>query len=403
MLKRLFGLKALLIAAVCLALHFETYALDVELEHVPASTGEKTGLPTEDKPPLPFELHGDFTPYLQYRDKTRIAGESISSETGSGFAANIALSFEPIRDGSVFLRAHAGEGDGADYGLDDTTALHADLNTLNDDNPEEGGIDLLEAFYEHHFLDEVLGITFGKTEGLRFLDGNAFANDEYTQFVGKAFVNNPVLDAENEYAPLAAFTGAPSEMVNLAAVVQSSSYPLADEAFQKDESTQLFRRPFVGGQLEITPGHGTLGGAYRLYGWLQNYEHARIDRDGETRGWGVGTSVDQTLSETVGVFGRAAYSNKDVYAVPVFLSGGINLTGIIPARENDTIGIGYAAMHSNSALPSCSTESQVEAYYRFRFNDHFSLSTHLQLVANPQGDAANNDIIGGMVRLSGAF
>ena len=46
-------------------------------------------------------------------------------------------------------------------------------------------------------------------------------------------VNNPVLDSEDEYAPLLALRAVPSEQLALAFVVQSSSRPLLDEEQQK--------------------------------------------------------------------------------------------------------------------------------------------------------------------------
>ncbi len=70
------------------------------------------------------------------------------------------------------------------------------LNTIADDNTAGGNdtnVNLLEAHYTHEFFDEAFSVTAGKAQFLLYLDGNAFANNERQQFVGKPFVNNSVL------------------------------------------------------------------------------------------------------------------------------------------------------------------------------------------------------------------
>ena len=78
--------------------------------------------------------------------------------------------------------------------------LLANLNTIADDNSggNDTGLNLLEAHYTHEFFDKTLNVTAGKAKSLLFLDGNAFANNDRKQFVGKPFVNNSVLDSESE-------------------------------------------------------------------------------------------------------------------------------------------------------------------------------------------------------------
>ena len=176
-----------------------------------------------------LSIHGGVVGYYQGASKTKIGGMHFENPDGAGFAADLELAFEPIENGEFYLRLHAGEGDGADKELEVEGALFADLNTINDDNPGDGDMDLLEAFYTHSFCDDRFFFSIGKTEPVVFIDDNELANDEVAQFVGKPFVNDPVLDSEDEFGPLTAVGLSLSEEVLLVALMQSSSRPLAEE------------------------------------------------------------------------------------------------------------------------------------------------------------------------------
>ena len=86
-------------------------------------------------------------------------------------------------------------------------------------------LNLLDAYYTHEFFDKTLKVTGGKAKNLMFLDGNAFANNEKQQFVGKPFVNNSVLDSESEYTPLLEMELKPTELLALSLVATSTSRP----------------------------------------------------------------------------------------------------------------------------------------------------------------------------------
>lgn len=67
-------------------------------------------------------------------------------------------------------------------------SLEADVRHINGSNRNY----LLEAWYAHTFAfaaDNTLQITGGIIDPTRYVDGNAFANDEYTQFMSEVLVN----------------------------------------------------------------------------------------------------------------------------------------------------------------------------------------------------------------------
>ena len=319
-----------------------------------------------------------------------------------------------VEDGEFFVRIHAGNGTGADRGgrgKSPADVLLANLNTVADDNSDEGsdsGIRLLEAHYTHGFFDGQLTVTGGKGEQLGFLDDNAFANDEGRQFVGKPFVNNTVLDSENEFTPLIGVRFTPVEILALSLVGASTSRPYVEGSplagDSKSKYDNVFSTPFVGGQVALSPKFGGLEGNYRLYGWYAGYDHARLDRDrnfiaGEKdKGWGVGISADQQLSEMIGLFGRAAYNNEDVYVVKWEASGGLNVKGLIPGRDEDEIGLGIAALVPDSRFARDDPEVHLELYYRIAVTENLAFTPDLQYVFNPGGNSDNDGVFAGMIR-----
>ncbi len=360
-----------------------------------------------------LSIHGGVVSYYQAGSSADIntdnGWEHFANPDGAGYVADIELGWEPINNGSFYLRIHAGEGngaDGGDGGLEDTGALFADLNTINDDNPDDSEVDVLEAYYTQTLFDEMLSVSFGKTEPFVFVDDNEFANDEASQFVGKPFVNNPMFDSEDEYGPILALSFNPKlfkplKDVTFTALVQSSSYPRNEGTNQKTKDiwSNFFRRPLVAGQITYSPTIRGMSGNYRIYGWVQTYDHERIgNKTGTDEGWGVGISCDQYLTEKIGLFGRFGYQNDEVYEAPIFYSIGAFLKGIIPKRENDEIGIGLAGLKANHAFADHDTEFHTEGYYKFHITDNFAITCDLQYVADPRGNTSNDNIWAGMIR-----
>jgi hypothetical protein len=158
-----------------------------------------------------LETHGGAVLYYQGSQVSQLNGEYANSPSGAGFTADLELTWKPalplVENGIFYARIHAGDGTGADRGgqpNNPVNVLLANLNTIADDNSggNDTGLNLLEAHYTHQFFDKTLSVTGGKANTLLFLDGNAFANNDKKQFVGKPFVNNSVLDSESEYTPL---------------------------------------------------------------------------------------------------------------------------------------------------------------------------------------------------------
>ena len=281
-----------------------------------------------------LEIHGGAVLYYQDSRTDELDGAKADSPSGAGFTADLELTWKPalplVEDGKFYARIHAGDGTGADRGgqpNNPVNVLLANLNTIADDNTggNDTSLNLLEAYYTQEFFDKTLSVTGGKAKNLLFLDGNAFANNEKKQFVGKAFVNNSVLDSESEYTPLIGGEFKPVELLAFSLVGTSTSRPNVEGTPLSDTSKSkydnVFSTPFLGSQVTVSPKFGELEGNYRLYGWYAGYNHSKLDSDRnfiagqKDKGWGVGISADQQVTPMIGLFGRFGWNNDDVYVV----------------------------------------------------------------------------------------
>jgi hypothetical protein len=364
-----------------------------------------------------LEIHGGAILYYQDSRTDELDGAKADSPSGAGFTADLELTWKPalplVEDGKFYVRIHAGDGTGADRGgrpNNPVNVLLANLNTIADDNSggNDSGLNLLEAHYTHEFFDKTLNVTGGKAKSLLFLDGNAFANNDRKQFVGKPFVNNSVLDSESEYTPTIGGEFKPTGLLAFSVVGTSTSRPnvegtpLADTA--KSKYDNVFSTPFLGGQMTVSPKFGELEGNYRLYGWYAGYNHSKLDSDRnpidgkKDKGWGIGISADQQLTRMIGLFGRFGRNNDDVYVVQWEASGGVNLKGLIPGRDEDNLGLGFAALAPGDRYDRNDPEYHLELYYRIAVTENLAFSPDLQYVWNPGGDSSNDGIFAGMVR-----
>ncbi len=366
-----------------------------------------------------LEIHGGVRLYYQGASAGTIDGQDFSNPSGAGYNADLELTFKPDEKGEFYMRLHSGAGTGADKLFDEADEpLFANLNTLADDNPDtEGTFKTLEAYYTRDFLNGRVNLVVGKTEPFIMIDDNEYANDETTQFVGKPFVNNPILDPEDIFAPMIGLTLIPADGFEVDAVVQSNdtagiTYD-GKEWVQKEKSVydNVFDQPFYALQLKYSPEFNGLKGNYRIYFWDDSADHIKIgeqtdnpNRKPETDdGWGVGVSFDQQIAQNVGLFFRAAYGNDEVYEVEKFVSLGASINGLLDSRPDDTLGVGVAALIPNDKLKNDDTEYHFEAYYRMALSNNFFITPDLQYVVNPHGNSDNDNIFAGMVRAEFSF
>ena len=148
-------------------------------------------------------------------------------------------------------------------------------------------INLREAWLRTELFGQRLALTAGRLDLTNYFDQNAFANDESTQFISDALVNNQMLGlASNGTGVAAEFdpkTGLPVQ-VRLPAE-QHDATNLSDSMYTLSEVGYTFT-PFALPE-----------GSYRVWFRTDNTRRDAIRK-------GVGLSLDQKLTNVVGLFAR---------------------------------------------------------------------------------------------------
>jgi hypothetical protein len=220
-----------------------------------------------------------------------------------------------------------------------------------------------EAWLRTELAHQKLGLSIGRIDVTTHFDRNAAANDETTQFISDALVNNPVLGlASNGFGTVAEWD--PKKSWNFKLGLQQSTDPtnqlgsLADSMFRLAEF-EYIARPF-----------GLPEGHYRVWGRSDNSGGLGY-RDG------YGVSIDQTVGQAITLFAR--YGNGEVGDIPgklFFYSGGVEFGAPHTFNPGDFWGIGLAHQDYEEG-PS---EKIAEVFYNLNLTTHLRSSFMLQYV-----------------------
>ena len=241
-------------------------------------------------------------------------------------------------------------------------------------------LNLREAWLRTEFFGQRLALTAGRLDLTNYFDRNAAANDETTQFLSDALVNNQMLGlAVNGTGVVADFD--PKNALSFRFGVQQSN-PAATSL--SDSIYSLAEVGYTATPFSLPEGH------YRVWFRANNGE-VESKR-------AVGVSLDQKLSPFVTLFGRYGTQqlpgDRDHYA-----SAGLGFSNGIVFNPLDTWGIGYAQMD----LATGDRERLTEGYYNFQLTDRLRLSFTLQHVLDSPGDTSKFGYLLPGVRLQAAF
>lgn len=236
------------------------------------------------------------------------------------------------------------------------------LNLLNGQTARlsNNQLSVREAWLRTELAHQKLGVSVGRLDLTTHFDRNVGANDETTQFISDALVNNPVLGlSSNGFGIVADYD--PKTSFNFKVGYQQSN---------PETGSSLHDSAFTLAEVEYTAHVGRLGeGHYRLWG--------RSDNSSGSRRSAYGLSVDQKISSSVTLFGR--YGNGEVADIPgkeFFYSGGVQFGAPHTIHPNDYWGIGIS--HTDFELgPS---EKLAEGYYNLYLTGHLRASFMLQYV-----------------------
>ncbi len=314
------------------------------------------------------------------------------------FSYTLDLNFEaPVsKTGKVVIAFEAGNGKGVNDNMPSLSISNYDayITEVNSgiDTPGVVTPSVSQVYYEGKYFDGFLGVKAGKIDVHACHDDNAYANDETDQFITGMFVRStgsifPELDTY--YAPGVSLTLSPSEMFDFTVTGANGN----GSGFE-----DVFSHAYTAGQVNVKPKFLGNDGNYRFYYIYDARKYTEIGSGKTANNNGFGLSLDQNISEGIGLFAR--YSSQDdsidENLVKSSVSGGVSVSGKMWKRDNDVIGVAYGILNVNDksshAAANPGDEGHFEVYYKVGFSDHFTLTPDLQVVTNAGGDAGQDTI-----------
>jgi len=290
---------------------------------------------------------------------------------------------------------------------------------VNGDAMPRNSIVVTELWYEQSMFDGKFLVRVGKmdiTGGFEChgcpvaFDSSFFANDETTQFLNSALVNNPTIPFPDYALGIAAFYNPVGQWYLSAAVVDA----------QNDFRETGFKTTFCGEDYffyifetgiapQISSSKGPLQGVYRVGLWNDPQPKANTDYANAGKSYrddvGFYLSCDQMLikenadpedNQGLGAFLRYGYANSKRNDITNFWSIGFQYQGLIEGRDDDVLGVGFAqGIFSNSASTTYTEdyESVLELYYNAQVTPWLNISPCAQYVANPGGSKTVSDAV----------
>ena len=330
-----------------------------------------------------------------------------SDQKEKGFAEgsfDLLFISSPLLYTTFFIDIEAIGGNGPDDIIGSFSGLNDDSGSLQDDD----GVDRLsvrEVWLQSFLLDERLRLVGGKIDLTNYFDSNTVANDETTQFITSAFVNNPTMEVPENGPGIVAFFDT-RKGLTFGLGLQSdddSGFGITDDIYAIAEVG--YRSHWFFNQ----------EGNYRLWGRING---------GRDDNKGFGLSIDQNLSTRLTAFARfganevnGGLSDVDYTGVVGFLrsrfpsggfadnlatrlqdltdrdlgpndadfasawSVGLRLRSPFFSRVNDEIAVAFGSVDAVGG----DDESAAEIYYKYQINDHFAVTPNFQAIFDPAG------------------
>lgn len=378
------------------AMQKELYQLKQRLEELEKNkeTPERGGASTLDDIANKVTFSGIISGAYQYESVNGVPG---ADDFGRGaLPIQGELSVNPTGTDEIFFKFGFAAGNGLNtekhvFAMAPWAAdLEDDVKNINGRNRDY----LLTAWYKHKFTlaeEHTLGITGGIIDATDYLDGNRYANDEYTQFMNEALVNGP-----QAFLPSYDIGGALEWEIGKLAIKG-----VIMGVGENDEGNAYnFYGVQVGYTLETPIGEGT----YRVIVDATSDDFSDPDGQNKESLKGGIISFDQALGEILGVWIRFGWSDdKAIINFKDLYSGGIDISGKLWGREQDNIGIGYA--HLSGGNQDIDRTQVAEGYMRFGLNEIFALTLDVQYLDDKYKQGAGDNVDGWItgIRLTAEF
>lgn len=265
-------------------------------------------------------------------------------------SSHIFFTLNPTENDEIFVNASIAFGNGITekteregYSLATTAD---DLEDYLKDINDTGRDYLLEAYYQKTIGN--LTITGGLIDSTAFIDANNYANDELSQFLNSAFVNNPiaVLPSYNPglYISYKISNGYSVSGIYMQNKPDKGNVGVVEIEYETDK---ISLRPYY----------------FYLFGTEEDK--------------GFGLSGDYTFNDKLGFFFRVGNSNVDY---DYFISGGFQVNNIL---FDDYFGFGYGYIKGDSGVENISVS---EVYYTINLNPYIAVTGDIQYMDESKSD-----------------
>ena len=312
-----------------------------------------------------LSINGVLSGALQCQQLTADSTGEDACKLGIPFQPE--LTYRPSQNDILFLKL----GFAAGNGLNDVSPFNlstwgADLHDDVINVSGSGRSYFLEAWYSHVFEignEQSIGLTLGIIDASQFLDQNAYANDEYNQFMNPALSNAP-----NTFFP--------SYDLGVAGEWHRGKWTFTGALMEVHQLTGPDKYTFYGIQARYTL-ETTLGtGHYRV---LLNGDRDFIDEAGASKQKNdlLIISIDQQFGDSIGVFTRMGWrlDNEPINYRAVY-TGGIDISGLSWGRLLDNIGIALGYMYGGNTR--IIRTRLAEAYYRMVITPKLAFTADIQ-------------------------
>jgi len=268
---------------------------------------------------------------------------------------------------------------------------------VNADAIGNRAMDVKQLFYEGALFGDNLTFMAGKIDFTGVFDCSAYADDECSQFLNAAFVDNPTIPFP-AYSLGAVLTFNPSESCYLMWGIADAQADGRETGFRTtfhDEDYFLYMLE-AGVTPELDSTNGSLPGTYRAGLWNDSQPKANSDGLKNYRDdVGFYLSFDQMFakenddpqdSQGLGAFLRYGCANSDKNDIVDFRGVGFQYQGLIEGRDNDVLGAGFAqGIFSNSASAAYTQDNErvFEVYYNAEVTPSMNISPNIQYIINP--------------------
>jgi len=304
---------------------------------------------------------------------------------------------------SVYLLIEGGWPD--EEGID--TACTGSHRGTNADAIGNENIIVKELYYRVWLFDDKLELMIGKIDFTGYFDAIEYANDEVTQFLNGAFVDNPAIPFPEYSLGIMATYDFTDDLYLMGGVADA----------QADCRETGFRTAFhgedyffyileAGLKARYDSANGPLTGTYRVGLWNDPQPKANSDSVKSYRDdTGFYLSFDQLIykensevedTQGLGTFFRYGYADSKKNDLANFWSVGFQYQGLFEGRDDDVFaaafGQGFFSDSASSTYPA-DYEAAIECYYSAQIAPWFYVSPNIQYIKNPGGSASVGDAV----------